>query len=1170
MADNPIDLNKIFNFSDTTPLDQVIAKTQQLNSVLDTMLQTAMKSATGMTQSMQQIQKSVESLEAEMTQADITTKKGQETITQGATTTAKAVAQNEEYKKSLADLNETIKTLQGQIDKLSESNKKTGTDTDKQSNSLASLKQQLKDATDAYNKLGAATDSALKKDALDKVVNLNKAVQDGTKVINDAKKAVDIANGSYNELAQKVANATKQLKAMEGGVGSNSQQFKDLQKQIAEGNEKLKTFDASIGNHQRNVGDYAKATEGLKGQFEGLLGQLGPAGEKIEEIGGKALSAGNLIKGMATGLGGVVTAAGAFIAASLGNYFTRTAEGAQQLFEVTTKLEYQWIQFKNVLTEVGKLIVDDLSGERILGKQEDGEKSDFEKNAKEMRILQRERIKLTQEESDQELEKNKLVFDSRDKLHRSAEERLEDSKKALVILKELSEAATNQAEAEAKTKIADIIVKSGRPIYPNVDINDKNQIAEVERRLSISDSKEVSELMIKVNEARNIAFAGARRIQAQISTLDEEIYKREEELRREDLEAIKGYNDAIIKADVNKNNELLANIKTSETEKLAALEKNAKDEIKITENARDLALAAATQKAKDRIRTKMGSAIFEAKSPEEQQAIIKADEVLAKQLLKIKQDFETASGKIESDARIKTTALINEKIKERIDIEVKSYSAIKDAEVLAAQQAIDNNNKVLANLDSTLTSRAQAIHDNAHLQKQIAQDVYDKQLALDTAEALNKIATDNNVTGHLLELNDKIGKSRQELSNKLNAINQKEVVEARQNIFTTLARDLEYFNNLNEESKNKRLKENDEEFNSGNIGLIEYQHQRRIILKSSADIEAEDKLNNLEKQKKDLLAQGLLTEQARTQIEKEQSAIRLQIADREADLKAQRLKQLHDKELQLANQTLDTLTTLLDNETNAKVQALESQMSALQENHDKQIILAGDNAEIKKQIDLQYAQQQKMIQKQEAKLKHDQAVIDRDLALAKIIINTAVAITETIAAGGYFAIPLSIIVGALGTLESAKVASTPIPGYATGTEYSKEGLAYVAEQGPELAIDRSGETVLYKEKQIAYLNEGTKILNNARTEPILKKMDSKHMDLISHQLVDIGIRDIKAGQSLNREVLNELYQIKDATKRNKPTQVNYSKTAGVLWEYKMDESNFVKKTKALSFGSWSQ
>src|SRR5882672_9377442 len=105
MAENPIDIKKLFNFDDTTPLDQVIVKIQQLNTFYDALVASAQKGAASVTSSMQVMQKSIDALEQEMVQADATTKKGQETITNGAAVTSKAVAQNEEYKKSITELN---------------------------------------------------------------------------------------------------------------------------------------------------------------------------------------------------------------------------------------------------------------------------------------------------------------------------------------------------------------------------------------------------------------------------------------------------------------------------------------------------------------------------------------------------------------------------------------------------------------------------------------------------------------------------------------------------------------------------------------------------------------------------------------------------------------------------------------------------------------------------------------------------------------------------------------------------------------------------------------------------------------------------------------------------------------------------------------------------------
>ena len=97
-----------------------------------------------------------------------------------------------------------------------------------------------------------------------------------------------------------------------------------------------------------------------------------------------------------------------------------------------------------------------------------------------------------------------------------------------------------------------------------------------------------------------------------------------------------------------------------------------------------------------------------------------------------------------------------------------------------------------------------------------------------------------------------------------------------------------------------------------------------------------------------------------------------------------------------------------------------------------------------------------------------------------IAINTATAIVKSLPN-----IPLSIIVGALGAIQAGVVASTPIPQFAKGTNYSPAGVALVGEKGRELIQSPSGEIMLANNPSLVNLQRGSKVFTNTTTEAIL-------------------------------------------------------------------------------------
>lgn len=121
---------------------------------------------------------------------------------------------------------------------------------------------QLDSASEEYQKI--AQEVKNEQDKLNEVMKVGKTT-------------TDAADGSYNQLAQTMAELKKQWKAT-----ADEAERADLGKQILDINNQLKELDASTGNYQRNVGDYTNAFEqafdkcldGIK-NIDGPLGELG-------------------------------------------------------------------------------------------------------------------------------------------------------------------------------------------------------------------------------------------------------------------------------------------------------------------------------------------------------------------------------------------------------------------------------------------------------------------------------------------------------------------------------------------------------------------------------------------------------------------------------------------------------------------------------------------------------------------------------------------------------------------------------------------------------------------------------------------------------------------------------------------------------------------------------
>lgn len=137
---------------------------------------------------------------------------------------------------------------------------------------------------------------------------------------------------------------------------------------------------------------------------------------------------------------------------------------------------------------------------------------------------------------------------------------------------------------------------------------------------------------------------------------------------------------------------------------------------------------------------------------------------------------------------------------------------------------------------------------------------------------------------------------------------------------------------------------------------------------------------------------------------------------------------------------------------------------------------------------------QKQIDEQERKIKHQQAVAQKAFNIASIIENTAVGVSMALAQGGLlFGVPFAAIIGALGAVQLATVLAQPIPQFEKGGTVGKSGPIITGEAGTELRIDPTGAMSLTAPyANLSHAQAGTKIISNkelmrmvGKPEPIM-------------------------------------------------------------------------------------
>jgi len=188
----------------------------------------------------------------------------------------------------------------------------------------------------------------------------------------------------------------------------------------------------------------------------------------------------------------------------------------------------------------------------------------------------------------------------------------------------------------------------------------------------------------------------------------------------------------------------------------------------------------------------------------------------------------------------------------------------------------------------------------------------------------------------------------------------------------------------------------------------------------------------------------------------------------------------------LGDELLTLGKTLVDGQFTNQLNAVQAQKDALDDQTQSQIDAinreVGSNADKADKIAIinaKSAAQQKQLDQQARKIKHDQAVADKAFAVATIIENTAIGVSKALAE---YIFPYSAIVaglvGALGAAQIATVLSTPVPAYAEGVDNHPGGYARIGEAGQELVIEPGKNPWLTKGDTIMPLARGTQVISN--------------------------------------------------------------------------------------------
>lgn len=244
----------------------------------------------------------------------------------------------------------------------------------------------------------------------------------------------------------------------------------------------------------------------------------------------------------------------------------------------------------------------------------------------------------------------------------------------------------------------------------------------------------------------------------------------------------------------------------------------------------------------------------------------------------------------------------------------------------------------------------------------------------------------------------------------------------------------------------------------------------------------------------------------------------------------------------MAQDTFFVSVNLIHGLADEKAASIERENETIQAGLDTQLEAAEGNEERQAEINEQKRIQEEKTQREVAKIRKRQAMLDKAIALAEIVFNTRRAV---MLANATWPPPTNIpwvsLALAMGAIQAAAVIAQPIPQFAKGTESSPEGLAIVNEKGSELMVTPQGQLQMINTDTptLTYLKKGTKVIPADETK-----------QLINGAIGGIKVENTNNAPSGNFAVLQELMRLNKTVAGKKEVHMNFDRHAVEFWTKK--------------------
>lgn len=893
--------------------------------------------------------------------------------------------------------------------------------------------------------------------------DLNQVINQKTILGNKDAKAIEAQTASIRQLETALQKNRKAYADLKGDQERNGKAGTDLKKVILEQAKSVDQLRSAMGQHKAEVSDYREGLEGLVVTQEAMGLETGNLISSVRNLGKAFFSL--LSNPIFLAFAALAALFGA-LKSSVETFFETTEEGEKvaerqqavwDTFFFTLRKGWATIgkevadifgldgQLKTVLTGFISYFSPALAAIFVASANEAEKMADIAHAANE-RIVKDIIVK-----AQSELDADKLILESKDKLNYSDEQRLQFLKEAFKIRLSQSEKEKSIAEDQLTVVINRLAIEKSATAekvalaFKSGEVEKEmsaREIADLEKaneaqkyvQLTTEDKRKIAEATAKILNTQNDFYAEQKRVVSQIATLELDIFKTREASARAQEDARLSLNKSELNAQLKIDEEKIKNSKSTQEEITNEIYQVHFIRQSILEEAERHELLVVKRAAEDRV---VAKGILNKK---EIALEISKDETLIKENKRITTEFESA--------------------------------------------ILESDNKLKIELNQNVFNRLKKDFDN--LTSSIKTDTNKQLISLDEAYGNGQI---KNITAYETE-------------------RKKIVEEGNRNVL------IEQSNFIREQ-----------------ISKLELSNEQKIALteafsKSEMDIYALD-------------------------------------ANRKIALD----KQVYDAEVQLQNKVFEASSTIIQNLSDAKVQAIDAELTALKEATNEKIKMLGtvDSADIegtkilqaeKDHINSQAARKEKQLNDEKKHEQHKAAVYEKELAVTQTSINGIEAVSKAYAKGGIY---LALLVAAAEALLLAEVVSKPIPAYEMGVDsVPQTGPAIVGEKGTELVVTPKGRLQFTPSStSIMHLDKGSKVYTHEETLNILA-MGALSQQPLNHSTFNL---------SSDREMLSKIDTLIAVTKQNKTT-TDIASIGSKVYDIKKESETYTSITRSYALGKW--